>query len=294
MISPRADVKVAFRKPGVTWALVAVAWLGVASGGQAQVDGWGTDGGPGTPPTTYTSQSAFGVTTGSSALQATTNQGGFWGPSTGNLVAAGPQNAYAALRDATRISFDLTLIGTQINGGSQFSGFAQDNELAVQLFSNPGGTAPSGINQFIQRNFAAGNGTDTSGQNATWSGVDGTRTITFDLTTFTYNNASNPSDPDNGRTLGQVLASHPDIQDAKIDFTEQIGGGSSPTGNFFYDNVRLLDAGGNTLATIGNFEAVPEPSSLALAALGMPVLIRAIRRRRRSCPEQSEAASIAR
>jgi hypothetical protein len=288
MNSPRAGVKVAFRKPGVTWALVAVAWLAVASAGQAQVDGWGTDGGPGTPPTTYTSQSAFGVTTGSNALQATTNQGGFWGPSTGNLVAAGPQNAYAALRDATRISFDLTLIGTQINGGSAFSGFAQDNELAVQLFSNPGGTFPTTLNVFSQKSFAAANGTDTSGQNATWSGVDGTRTVTFDLTQFTGTDTDGST-----KTIGAILGAHPDIQDAKIDFTEQIGGGTSTTGNFFYDNVRLLDAGGNTLATIGNFEAVPEPSSLALAALGLPILIRAVRRQgRRTASNQTQLAPV--
>jgi hypothetical protein len=266
-----------FRVRARTFAAATATLLLLASGGRAQVDGWGTDGGPGTPPTSYTSQSTFGVTVGSSALQATTNQGGFWGPSTGNLMT---QGFYAALRDATKVSFDLTLIGTQINGGQPFSGFAQGNEMAVQLFSNPGGTTPSGLNAFIQRNFAAANGTDSSGHAAQWSGADGPRTITFDLTTFVYNNTGNPSDPDNGKTLSQVLTSHPDLQDAKIDFTEQIGGGSSATGNFFYDNVRLLDAGGNTLATIGNFEAVPEPGSMALAALAVPALVVAYRRRR--------------
>ena len=287
MNSPRADVSMAFRQPGVSWGLAMVVWLGVASSSSAQVDGWGTDGGPGTPPTTYTSQSAFGVTLGTNALQATTNQGGFWGPSTGNLVAAGSQNVYAALRDAKTISFDLTLIGTQINGGSAFSGFAQGNELAVQLFSNPGGTFPSTLNVFSQKNFPAANGTDSKGHAAQWSGDDGTRTITYDLTTFTGTDTDGMT-----KTIGAILGAHPDMQDAKIDFTEQIGGGTSTTGNFFYDNVRLLDSAGNTLATIGNFEPVPEPSSFALAALVVLPLVGAVRRRRKRLTSQHQPEAV--
>jgi hypothetical protein len=256
------------------WLLAGAAWLAVVGVSPAQsLDGWGSDGGPGSP--IYANSNTVGVTTGLWSLQTTNPQGSFWGPSTPNLVT----NDFNALKNATKISFDLTLNNNQLNGGSPFSGFAQANELAVQLYSNPGGTAPLGINSFIQRNFATGNGTDTSGQNATWSGVDGVRTITFDLTTFTYTNQNNASDPENGDSLFQILTNHPDLQDAKIDFVEQLGGGSAP-GNFFYDNVRLLDGTGNTLAVLGDFEGVPEPSTLALVGLAVPAIIAAARRRR--------------
>jgi PEP-CTERM motif len=279
MISPR-DVRTTLRRPGTIWGLAAIVWLGIASSSQAQLDGWGTDGGPGSP--TLVSQSTYGVTLGTNALQSTNPQNSFWGPSTGNLVTVGQT---AALANATKISFDLTMIGTQMNGGAAFSGFAQSNELAIELFSNPGGTLPSGINIFAQKNFAAGNGTDTSGQSATWSGVDGTRTITYDLTQFTD---PNMTDATFGETIAQILTQHPDIQDAKISFVEQMGGGSAP-GNFFFDNVKLLDGGGNTLAIIGNFEPVPEPSSFALAALVVAPLVGVVRRRRKAARVQPEA-----
>ena len=45
---------------------------------------------------------------------------------------------------------------------------------------------------------------------------------------------------------------------------------------FYFDNVALSGPNGSTL--IGDFEAVPEPGTLALLALGLPVL--ALRRRR--------------
>jgi hypothetical protein len=290
MLSPRADADLTRHHWAfitvIRWALAAAVALAVAPAARAQVDMWGTDGGPGTPPTTYTSQSAFGVTTGTNALQATTPQGGFWGPSTGNLLN---QGFLSAMQNATTISFDLTLIGTQINGGANFAGFAQSNEMAVQLFSNSGGSLPSGISLFVQKNFAAANGTDTSGQSATWSGVDGTRTITYDLTQFTA------TDPTTGstETIGQILMNHPDIQDGKIDFVEQVGGGTAPNANFFFDNVRLLDAGGNNLATIGDFEAVPEPSTFALAGLAVPALIGMVRRRRKLRNSAQTAATPA-
>jgi hypothetical protein len=278
MNAPRADVR--RTRFGPVGLVAAVASLAFAAQSPAQVDNWGTDGGPGTPPTTYTSQSAFGVTLGSSALQATTPQGGFWGPSTGNLVS---NPAWLnALANASKISFDLTLIGTQINGGQNFSGFAQSNEMAVQLFSNAGGTFPSQYNQFVQRNFTTGNGTDSSGHAAQWSGFDGTRSITFDLTTFTA-----PDTDGLTKALGQILINHPDIQDAKISFVEQVGGGIGGNANFFFDNVRLLDSGGNTLATIGNFESVPEPSSFALTALVILPVIAAVRRRRAAARESA-------
>jgi hypothetical protein len=271
------------RAPWRSEAAAGVILLAVAAGGRAQVinlDGWGTDGFV-SPPITLTT-SATGATVGTRALQSTASQGAFWGPSTGNLIAGTglPGSQLAALQQATRISFDLTLLSAQINGGSgNFTGFAQANELAFQLFSNAVPSLPSGINVFAQRNFGQANGTDTSGQSATWSGVDGTRTITFDLTQFT---ATDPSDGQT-KTIAAILTAHPDIQDAKFSFTEQTGGGS-PVGppNFFYDNVRLLGPTGNTLSTIGNFEPVPEPSALFLAGSVVPAVVVALRRRRQA------------
>ena len=84
------------------------------------------------------------------------------------------------------------------------------------------------------------------------------------------------------KPIAAILLAHPDIQDAKFGFTEQVGGGS-PVGpaSFFYDNVRLLGSSGQTLATIGNFEPIPEPTSLLLSSLAILPVVEAIRRRRR-------------
>jgi hypothetical protein len=189
------------------------------------------------------------------------------------------------LTNATTLSFDLTLLSAQINGGSGFfSGFAQSNEVAVQLFAPSGGPLPTGLNIFSQRNFTTGGGTDTSGQSATWSGVDGTRTITFNLTTFTG------TDPvtNTSQTLSQLLTTYgAQITDAKISFVEQTGGGT-PVGpaNYFFDNVQLIGPSGPTI--IGNFEPVPEPSSMALMAVAVPAVIGAVRRKwRRKSQDQS-------
>ena len=182
MIAHTGSVRGMFRQPWLASTVAGVVVLALASGADAQaLDGWGTDGGPANP--TLTSQSTFGVTLGNFALQSTIAQGGFWGPSTGNLIAQGHR---ADLQRATTISFDLTLLSSQINGGSgNFTGFAQSNELAYEVFA-PSGTPslPNGINLFVQRNFATGNGTDSLNQNGGWNGMDGTRTIKFDLTQF--------------------------------------------------------------------------------------------------------------
>ena len=224
------------------------------------------------------------MTVGTSALQSIATQGNFWGPGTGNLITGTGQgpggtslSQLAAMQQATRISFDLTLLSAQINGGSgNFTGFAQANVVVFQLFSNPVPSLPTGINIFAQRAWNAATDTDSSGHAATWSGADGTRTLTWDLTTITG------TDPTDGMTkpISAILLAHPDIQDAKFGFTEQVGGGS-PVGpaSFFYDNVRLLGSSGQTLATIGNFEPIPEPTSLILTSLALLPVVRAIRRR---------------
>jgi len=259
---------------------VATLLIGVSTG-QAQTDGWGqfNGGGPGGTNVTYTSQSQFGVTMGNNALQTSTPQGNFWGPATGNLIAQGYTNA---LKNATTLRYDLTLLSSQINGGSgNFNGFAQNNELAVQLFNSGGAgtTFPSGgFFPFIQKNFAVAGVSDSLGQNAGWNGVDGTRTLTWNLNAFT---TTDPTDGAN-KTISQLLTDHPDMQGAAIYFVQQMGNGTTTVGpaSFYWDKVQLVDAGNNVLATIGNFEAVPEPGSMALAALAVPPLVVAYRRRR--------------
>jgi hypothetical protein len=174
------------------------------------------------------------------------------------------------------------MISQQMNGGTgTLDGFAQNNELAIQLFhSGGGGTFPGGgFFPFIQRSFAAASGTDSLGLNATWNGVDGTRTITWNLAAFTVDDPTTP-DP-TAVSISQILTDHPDMQGAAIYFVQQHNG-PAPVGpgRFFWDNVRLLDAGGAELALIGNFEPIPEPGSMALAALAVPPLVVAYRRRR--------------
>ena len=213
------------------------------------LDAWGTDGGPGSP---VLSQATIGVTRNNFSLRATNPQGGFWGPATGNLIT----NHRLDLQNANTVSFDLTMIGTELNGGQPFAGFAQANELAVTLFSPAGG---SNLNLFIQKNAFAGGLQDSRGHAGQWSGDDGTRTLTWNLLNFT---ATDPHD-NQLKTVRQFLQQYPDIVDAKIAFTEQIGGGTSATGNMYWDNV--------------NLNVIPEPATLGLLALALPVL--AMRRR---------------
>jgi hypothetical protein len=224
------------------------------------LDAWGTDGGPGSPA--LSQSTTLGVTLGSGALRSSNPQGGFWGPATGNLIT---QGYLADLQTANQLALDMTLLSSEINGGSgSFSGFAQSNELAFILFSGAGGTLPGGVNAFIQRNYGSGGATDSSGQNGGWNGVDGTRAVTWDLTKFTL------TDPTDSvvKTVAQFLTAHPDTQSVKFAFTQQTGGGT-PVGpsNFYFDNVRL----------------VPEPTSAVLIAFILPTLAyAAVRIRKRS------------
>lgn len=249
-------------------ALFGLAFLGMVSTSHAAaiignfetagLDAWGTDGGPGSP--VLSQSTTFGVTLGTGALRSANPQGAFWGPATGNLIT---QGYLADLQTANQLTLDMTLISSEINGGTgSFNGFAQSNELAFILFSNAGGTLPSGVNAFIQRSFGSGGATDSLGQNGGWNGVDGTRAITWNLDNFTL------TDPTDSvvKSVAQFLVAHPDTQSVKFAFTQQTGGGSTTVGpaNFYFDNVRL----------------VPEPMSVLLVALALPALAYAVRRRK--------------
>ena len=166
--------------------LAASAMIGLGNHASAQtvignfetvgLDGWGTNGGPGNPAL---GQGTVGVTLGNFSLDSTIAQGSYWGPSTGNLANA---TDISAMENSTQLSYDMTLSALYINGGS-FSGYAQSNAMAIQLYS-PTANAGGVLNLWIQESFGAGD-TDSLGQNATWSGVDGTRHITWNLNNFT-------------------------------------------------------------------------------------------------------------
>lgn len=252
---------------GKTRCAFLVACAGLASIASAQqvvignfedstVDGWGTAGGPGNP---VLSSVSTGATLGTGALKSVNPQGSFWGPTTGNLIPTFRD----ALIGATTLQFDLTMIGSEINGGSgSFDGFAQSKEIAVTMFA-PDGPDPDtnpDVNIFAQRgNFGALTEVHSLAPHnvGEWNGVDGTRTLIWNLQVVTA------TDPADGLTkpIGQILANHPEVVDAKIAIVEQFGGGTATVGDgaFFFDRVILN---------------VPEPTTLALAVLAAPAILR--------------------
>ena len=248
----------AVRNIGVCLAASAMIGLGNIASAQTVIgnfetpalDGWGTNGGPGSPTLT---QGTVGVTLGSFSLDSTIAQGSFWGPSTGNLANA---TDISAMENSTQLSYDMTLDALYINGGS-FSGYAQSNAMAIQLYS-PTANAGGVLNLFMQESFGAGD-TDSSGENAEWNGVDGTRHITWSLANFTA------TDPNTGtaKTVDQFLTAYgSQITSMQIDFVEQVGGGTAATSSFFFDDVAL------------NGSPAPEPATMALLGLGAAALIR--------------------
>lgn len=231
-------------------ATFIAGWLAITSSAQVignfetgTFDNWDSDGTFGTAP--VLSQSTTGVTLGTYSLASQSS--GYWGPATGNLVSGG---FISALQNAATLSYSLTLNSAALNGGSgNFNGYAQDNAIAFSLYGNGGA-----LNLFIQQSFSTGAGdTDSLNQGAGWNGVDGTRTITWNLSSFT---AVDPT-TGNTETLSQILANNPGIVDAKIGFVQQTGGATGTVGvpTFYFDNVQLIPA--------------PEPTTLALAGLGL-------------------------
>jgi PEP-CTERM motif len=245
------------------------------------LDNYDTDGTFNSPSPTL-SQGTVGVTLGSSSLESQQGSGGsgsetkiianenFWGPATGNL--ANVPGAIAALgTPGATLSYNLNLTNAYLNGdptgqNAQFNSYAQSNVIAITLFGTSGGTA-GGLNIFAQETFSSAVDTDSSGQNATWSGVDGNRELTWALSSFTG------TDPANGQTetLAQIIDNPANVvQDSKIGWSEQ-GGEDSPVSQqsgpliMFWDDVQLN---------------VPEPASLSL--LGFSAIGLIMRRNRKA------------
>ena len=222
------------------------------------LDGWQAAPGQTDNPTL---SSVLGSTTtppsntrGDSVLKVTVNSGGFWGPISGNLVATpGLRNAFI---HATSISYDLTLIGSELSGGDPFNGFAQSNEMTIN--SNVNGT-------FSQHAFTASAGdTDSLGLGAQWSGMDGTRTLTYNLANFTVIDPTTKA----MESYQQYVANHPELTDVRFWFVTQFGNGNAaPTGTFYFDNVVL------------NGVSIPEPASIGMLGLSASLLL--VRRRTR-------------
>jgi hypothetical protein len=282
---------------------VAALVLGTASMTlAANTDGFDSDGGPAAP--TLSNSTTFGVTHGVQSLASTLAPGGFWGPTTGNLVTLDPHAAADLQSGAARyLQFAVTFIGTQLPAGVTF---AQSNEIAGEIVS-PALSADPSNSGFFQVNFSndlasdhtsigatdsSGSGPGgtqanaTSGGSAQWGGAnntdsthDHTAILTWDLTSplFSDKNGS-------GLSFAAALAAGT-ATDLKFSVVEQFNGNAAlppatNNGTFFFDNFVLRANGtvdsngvpipGAVLDTIGDFEptaATPEPASIGLLAL---------------------------
>jgi hypothetical protein len=197
------------------------------------------------PPDTVLSVSfQNGVTQGSSALRVDVPQrsGAYWGIRSGNV-------ADLLRSGATQLSYDMTLIGRELNGGfagtdNSFSGWAQGNDLAIAMNGGVG---------WVEFDSFAQGGIDSRGLGAQWAGQDGPRTISWDLTQL--------------RPGGQSLAEHiaaNNITEARLILVTQGSSGdvgdppvAEPTQGpmrFYFDNIAL--AGDTVPSTVvADFDA---------------------------------------
>jgi hypothetical protein len=192
------------------------------------------------PDTKLTISNTVGVTQGHGALRVDVDNGvnAFWGIRSGNVVDS-------LLGGATTLSYDMTLNNIELNGGSfgggddnSFNGYAQNNELAVVINTPTDG--------FIQRSFSQANGNDSLNRGATWAGLDGTRKITWDLTTFTSVG---------GQTLQEFITSH-NATEARFWIVTQGADTNGHVGpmRFYFDNFQLYGNAGTT--TLADFEPI--------------------------------------
>jgi hypothetical protein len=245
------------------------------------LDQWGTDGGPGETQfiSPSYSQSTTGVTLGSHSLAVTQPAGSdnYWGPSTGNLVS---QGFLTALTTAPRLAYDLTMYGSDIftEDNPSASNFAQSNELLIEISWASGGALTTKGSTFLQQSVASnhGNATDslmaiqTSG--GQWNGVDGTRTISWDLSKFSMT----VTGFGNGNFRTFLSTFFTQIRDVKFDFVQQVGDMSSDSHNYGSNDDPLFSAPPDTFF-FDNVRLVPEPVSVG----GIVMLsVLALRRRR--------------
>src|ERR1051325_2072864 len=213
----------------------------VASAGTTDptfLDGW-EDITANPPDTKLSISDTIGVSQGHGALRVDVDNGvgAFWGIRSPNVVDL--------LRNgATVLSYDMTLLNKELNGGAyggngddSFNGYAQNNELAISINTPSGG--------FIQRSFSQANASDSLNTSATWSGVDGTRNINWDLTTFTSQS---------GQSLQEFITAN-NATDARIWLVTQGKDDNGHVGpmRFYFDNIQLVDPI-NGVTTIGDFE----------------------------------------
>ncbi|HEV8607148.1 MAG TPA: hypothetical protein VGQ99_17545, partial [Tepidisphaeraceae bacterium] len=191
------------------------------------------------PDTVLSIRTDVGVSQGKAALRVEVEPdvNAYWGimsPNVLDLLKAG----------ASQLSYELTLNNIDLNGGSfgggadnSFTGYAQNNALAVVI------NTPS--NGFIQRDFSSGGGTDSLGTNATWSGVDGVRTITWDLSQFTSAD---------GMSLADFITANNATQARFWIVTQGAGDTNGHVGpmRFYFDNFQVTGPAGPKV--IGDFE----------------------------------------
>ena len=210
--------------------------------------------GQGGPPNTavLTPGELLGVTNGTGSLRIALPQGGFWGARTPNVI-----NQLKA--GATAFTYDLTMIGTELNGGSvgppgdpdqSYTGFAQGNEISVQVGS-----------EWFQKHISTGAGEDDTGRSGQWNGIDGTHHMTWHLDQWATAVSLN------GVPFATALAD-PANTDARIWITTQGGNDPAVQGpmRFYLDNVRITTPAGNEL--IGDFE--PDPTTKILSFVPLP------------------------
>jgi hypothetical protein len=127
------------------------------------------------------------------------------------------------------------------------------------------------LNLFLQQNAGAALISDSSGQAGGWNGVNGTRTMTWNLNAFTT------TDPNGffpgtltAAQIAQDYASIGKLSDIKVNFVQQEGTSSVDVGPgvFYWDNVRL--------------NGVPEPTTIAMLFAGGAMLVGITVRRSRS------------
>jgi hypothetical protein len=190
------------------------------------------------PDLTLSAVNNIGVTHGGGALRVDAPQDPnlYWGIRSPNLVE-GLKAGY------TTLSYDMTLNNIELNGGSygggadnSFNGWAQSRALSVAVNTTANG--------WIERDFDTA-ATDSMSLGGAWNGIDGTRTITWDLTQFTSN----------GMSLADFIFAN-SATEARIWIVTQGADTNGHVGpmRFYFDNFVLSGGPPNFPLRFGDFE----------------------------------------